>query len=91
VLAVVELDDRSHDSKRRRKADADKARAIADAGLRLARWNVQAMPSTAEIFAAIADAAGSDGGVGTSAARSASLVKEAITSTGRIDYDDFHL
>src|SRR5690349_5065145 len=42
VLAVVELDDASHQGERRREADARKTRAVEAAGLRLVRWSVSA-------------------------------------------------
>lgn len=44
VLAVVELDDKSHDSESRRRVDAKKDRATSAAGIRMIRWNVKAMP-----------------------------------------------
>lgn len=53
VVAVIELDDSSHSRASRKKADADKTKAIADAGLRLIRWNVKKMPTAVEIQQAI--------------------------------------
>ena len=44
VLAAIELDDKSHDSNRRTATDDKKNKATADAGLRLIRWNVRALP-----------------------------------------------
>ena len=44
VLAAIELDDRSHQSKSRAAADERKNRATTDAGLRLIRWQVGALP-----------------------------------------------
>ena len=44
VLAAIELDDKSHESSRRTNADEKKNKATADAGLRLIRWNVKALP-----------------------------------------------
>ena len=45
VLAVVELDDASHQSERRREADRRKSRAFEAAGLKLIRWNVAHLPA----------------------------------------------
>jgi very-short-patch-repair endonuclease len=58
VLLVIELDDSTHSRPGRRKADADKDKAIADAGLRLVRWHVKKVPSVEEIRAAVHPAAG---------------------------------
>jgi very-short-patch-repair endonuclease len=44
VLAVIELDDKSHESESRRRTDAKKDRATSAAGIRMIRWNVKAMP-----------------------------------------------
>ena len=44
VLAVIELDDKSHESKSRAATDEKKNKATADAGLRLVRWHVKALP-----------------------------------------------
>ncbi|WP_307753727.1 DUF2726 domain-containing protein [Xanthomonas albilineans] len=49
VLTVIELDDASHDRPGRDKADADKTKAITDAGLRIIRWHVKSMPNSAQI------------------------------------------
>lgn len=49
VLAVVELDDASHQRERRREADARKTRAVEAAGLNLVRWNVSSLPDDAAI------------------------------------------
>ena len=45
VIAAIELDDKSHDSSKRIGTDAKKDKASSDAGLRLIRWNVRALPS----------------------------------------------
>ena len=45
VIAAVELDDKSHNSSTRMSTDAKKDKASSDAGLRLIRWNVRALPS----------------------------------------------
>ena len=44
VIAAIELDDKSHESERRRDSDAKKSKATADAGLRLVRWHVKSLP-----------------------------------------------
>jgi hypothetical protein len=49
VLAVVELDDASHQGERRREADARKTRAVESAGLNLVRWDVGSLPDDAAI------------------------------------------
>ncbi len=49
VLAAIELDDKSHESSRRRHADDKKNKATADAGLRFIRWNVKALPDESAI------------------------------------------
>ena len=45
VVAVIELDDRSHESPVRQGADARKNKALADAGIRLVRIPAGALPS----------------------------------------------
>ncbi|HHW4679354.1 MAG TPA: DUF2726 domain-containing protein [Xylella sp.] len=49
ILAVIELDDATHYRESRKKADSDKSKAIQDAGLRLIRWNVSAIPAVHQI------------------------------------------
>jgi hypothetical protein len=44
VIAAIKLDDKSHESASRGKTDAKKNKASADAGLRLVRWHVKALP-----------------------------------------------
>lgn len=44
ALAVIELDDKSHESSERIEADKRKDRATTSAGIRMIRWNVKAMP-----------------------------------------------
>lgn len=51
VVAAVELDDKTHQRNDRREADSRKYRALADAGVRLVRWNVGDMPSVSAIRA----------------------------------------
>ncbi|MBL8438915.1 MAG: DUF2726 domain-containing protein [Zoogloeaceae bacterium] len=53
VLAVIELDDSSHQRAKRRDADEKKDRATQAAGVRVMRWNVKGIPDEAEIRAAL--------------------------------------
>jgi len=45
VIAAIELDDKIHERASRAYTDDKKNKATADAGLRLFRWNVRALPS----------------------------------------------
>lgn len=54
VVAAIELDDKTHQRSDRRAADARKDRALADAGVKLVRWNVAEMPSTEGIRGGLA-------------------------------------
>jgi hypothetical protein len=49
VVAVIELDDRSHERRDRQDADARKTKALIDAGLRLVRIPAGALPSEEEL------------------------------------------
>ena len=49
VIAVIELDDKSHESERRRSTDAKKNKATIDAKLKLVRWQVKSLPDEAII------------------------------------------
>jgi hypothetical protein len=49
VLAVIELDDKSHEAESRVLTDAKKDKATQDAGIRMVRWRVSAIPSEAGI------------------------------------------
>lgn len=64
VIAVIELDDRTHERASRVRTDAKKNKSAADASLRLVRWNVQALPTDeairAEILAGWAAPVGDD-------------------------------
>jgi len=62
VIAAVELDDKSHDAAKRVSADAKKEKASADAGLRLIRWNVRALPSEKVIQSELAAPISTAGG-----------------------------
>jgi Protein of unknown function (DUF2726) len=57
VLAAVELDDKSHDSNNRAATDQKKNKASADAGLRLIRWHVKALPDEGAIQSEFRNAA----------------------------------
>jgi Protein of unknown function (DUF2726) len=57
VLAAIELDDKTHESSRRNATDEKKNKATADAGLRLIRWNVKALPDETAIQAQLRSAA----------------------------------
>ena len=64
VLAVIELDDKTHDASDRAANDGKKDRATASAGVRLVRWNVGKLPDEAAITALFSQDA--RGGVGES-------------------------
>jgi hypothetical protein len=49
VFAAIELDDKSHQAESRVLTDAKKDKATQDAGIRMIRWSVSAMPSEAAI------------------------------------------
>jgi len=49
VVAAIELDDKSHEAESRVRTDAKKDKATQDAGIRMIRWSVSAMPSEAVI------------------------------------------
>jgi hypothetical protein len=53
VLAAIELDERSHEKTARMTADAKKDKALLDAGVKLIRWHVGAMPDEAAIRSAL--------------------------------------
>ena len=61
VIAAVELDDRSHEAADRSDTDAKKAKATADAGLRLVRWHVKALPDESAIRAQLVTALSESG------------------------------
>lgn len=50
VVAVIELDDRSHDSPRRQDADARKAAVLRSAGITLHRVNVNPLPNEEDLL-----------------------------------------
>jgi hypothetical protein len=53
VVAVIELDDRSHEAPKRRDADARKNKVLANAGIRLVRIPAGRLPSARELHALI--------------------------------------
>jgi Protein of unknown function (DUF2726) len=53
VIAVIELDDRSHQRAERQRADARKNKALADAGIRLVRVPAGRLPSEDDLRALI--------------------------------------
>lgn len=56
VVAVIELDDASHDRATRQAADTKKERALDAAGLRILRWQAKAIPDEAAIRRALVPA-----------------------------------
>jgi hypothetical protein len=54
VVAVVELDDSTHNRVSRQRADATKDKALISAGVSIVRWNVKSLPEEAEIRARFA-------------------------------------
>ncbi|HET8689778.1 MAG TPA: DUF2726 domain-containing protein [Methanosarcina sp.] len=53
VLAVIELDDKSHLMQSRIKADRKKDKVITDAGLKIVRWQLNKMPDEAEMKSSV--------------------------------------
>ena len=54
IVALIELDDSTHEKEDRKEADRKKDKACKDAGIRLVRWNVKAIPDKAQIRKAVA-------------------------------------
>lgn len=54
IVAVVELDDKTHEKASRVEADAKKEKALSAAGVALVRWNVSALPDENAIRLAFA-------------------------------------
>lgn len=54
VIAIIELDDKSHEKVSRIEADAKKGRATAAAGIPLIRWQASALPDETSIRQALA-------------------------------------
>ncbi|NTV94845.1 MAG: DUF2726 domain-containing protein [Thiobacillus sp.] len=53
ILAVIELDDATHNGGKRQEADAKKDKALDDAGIRIHRWQAATIPDEAAIRAAL--------------------------------------
>ncbi|TLU82119.1 MAG: DUF2726 domain-containing protein [Chlorobium sp.] len=51
IVAVIELDDSSHEKADRQAADAKKDKALGSAGIRIVRWQTSSMPDEASIKA----------------------------------------
>lgn len=49
IIAVIELDDKSHEQEDRKYADANKDKALKSANIKIIRWQVKTMPSVDEI------------------------------------------
>jgi very-short-patch-repair endonuclease len=52
IVAVIELDNATHQRKDRQAADAKKDKALASAGVRIIRWQVMSIPDIASIQSA---------------------------------------
>lgn len=52
IVAVIELDDASHQREDRRAADAKKEKALSSANIRVIRWQAKALPAESTIQAA---------------------------------------
>lgn len=53
IVAVIELDDATHQKEDRQAADAKKDKALTSAGIRIIRWQAKAIPDIAAIQATI--------------------------------------
>lgn len=53
IVAVIELDDATHQREDRQTADAKKDKALASAGVRIVRWQAKSIPSIAAIQSAL--------------------------------------
>ena len=51
IVAVIELDDSSHQKEERKVADAKKDKALGAAGIRVVRWQAKSLPDEASIKA----------------------------------------
>lgn len=49
IVAVIELDDATHEREDRQAADAKKDKALGDAGVQIVRWQAKAIPDFATI------------------------------------------
>ncbi len=53
IVAVIELDDATHQKEDRQAADAKKDKALSSAGIRIVRWQTKAIPDIAAIRSTI--------------------------------------
>ncbi|QJD30828.1 DUF2726 domain-containing protein [Methylococcus geothermalis] len=53
IVAVIELDDATHQKEDRQAADAKKDKALSSAGIRIVRWQAKAIPDIAAIRSTI--------------------------------------
>jgi len=53
LVAVIELDDESHERETRKAADSKKNKALSDAGISIVRWQVKMLPDESKITASI--------------------------------------
>jgi len=53
IVAVIELDDASHERDVRKKADAKKNRALSSAGIPIVRWQARMIPDESKIKSSI--------------------------------------
>lgn len=53
IVAVVELDDASHRREARKEADAKKNKALANAGIRVLRWEAKSLPDEIALRAGV--------------------------------------
>jgi very-short-patch-repair endonuclease len=51
IVAVIELDDVSHEKSERQVADSKKDKALGSAGIRIVRWQAKSIPDEATIKA----------------------------------------
>jgi len=49
IVAVIELDDTAHLKEQRAEEEAKKSRALASAGIRILRWQVDSLPDVVAI------------------------------------------
>ena len=54
IVAVIELDDATHQQTNRQEADAKKDRALSAAEIKIIRWQVKAIPDIATIQSSVA-------------------------------------
>ena len=80
VIAVIELDDASHDSDKRRNADAKKNKAFEAAGIRVVRWQAKALPDEGKIRTELAENLGPSHSLITIVCHRGRVSQECITS-----------